>query len=113
MKSVTIVFFMKNASCIYARVFESRPPSRHFVRKYSAAPRPFILCPPLTKKTYYQPGDTLNFELTLIGESTDYLPYFIYAFIELGKRGIGREKGKKGLVTNIYQKPNIFVTDLL
>ena len=24
--------------CIYARVFESRPPSRHFVRKYSVAP---------------------------------------------------------------------------
>ena len=84
--------------CIYARVFESRPPSRHFVRKYSAAPRPFILCPPLTKKTHYQPGDTLNFELTLIGQSTDYLPYFIYAFIELGKRGIGREKGKYELI---------------
>ena len=96
--------------CIYARVFESSPPSSHFIKKYSNAPRPFVLCPPLTEKTHYQPGDTLSFDLTLIGQTIDYLPYFIYSFIELGKRGIGRERGKYELKEVRYKGLDGFET---
>lgn len=95
-----------NEKCIYAKVFEAQPPSSIFIRRYKSAPRPFVLCPPLTKKTHYQPGDVLNFELTLIGQVIDLVPYFIYCFIELGKIGIGKRKGKYVLEEVRYKALN-------
>jgi CRISPR-associated endoribonuclease Cas6 len=55
---------------------------------------PFVITPPLEEKRTYREGDTLCFELTLIGKSVDFLPYFIYTFDELGRMGIGKGKGK-------------------
>jgi CRISPR-associated endoribonuclease Cas6 len=64
------------------------------MRKYPYAPHPFVITPPLEEKRGYKEGDTLCFELTLIGKSVDFLPYFIFTFDELGKMGIGRRNGK-------------------
>ncbi len=58
------------------------------------APQPFVLEPPLETKRVYEPGEELVFHLVLIGKALDYLPYFIYAFDELGRVGLGRGKGK-------------------
>ena len=81
--------------CVYSYVFETPPPSdTSKMRKYPFAPHPFIITPPLEEKREYQAEDTLCFELTLIGKSIDYLPYFIYTFDELGRMGIGKTKGK-------------------
>ena len=81
--------------CVYSYVFETPPPSdTSKVRKYPYAPHPFIITPPLEEKRDYRKEDTLCFELTLIGRSIDYLPYFIYTFDELGRIGIGKGKGK-------------------
>src|SRR3989338_3951739 len=72
------------------------PPSENseILRKYEKAPHPFIIEPPLEQKRLYNPGETLNFNLILIGKAIDYLPYFIYTFEELGKIGIGKGRGK-------------------
>ena len=40
----------------------------------------------------------MEFELVLIGRAVDALPYFVYTFMEMGKRGIGRERGKYELM---------------
>lgn len=81
--------------CVYSYVFETPPPSDTLkMRKYPYAPYPFVITPPLEEKRTYQNGETLCFELTLIGISIDYLPYFIYTFDELGRMGIGKGKGK-------------------
>jgi len=81
--------------CVYAYVFETSPPrGSSLKRKYSLTPHPFVICPPLETKTEYEPGELLSFELILIGKAIEYLPYFIYAFDELGKIGIGKGKGK-------------------
>lgn len=64
------------------------------MRKYEASPHPFIINPPMDKKTIYKIGDEIIFHLTLIGRGLDYLPYFILAFTEFGKNGIGRDRGK-------------------
>jgi CRISPR-associated endoribonuclease Cas6 len=64
------------------------------MRKYTAAPHPFILEPPMNNRKSYQKGEDLSFGLTLIGRAVDYLPYFIYAFEELGRIGIGKGRGK-------------------
>ena len=86
---------MLKAKCIYSYVFET-PPSENseILRKYEKAPHPFIIEPPLEQKRLYNPGETLTFNLILIGKAIDYLPYFIYTFEELGKIGIGKGRGK-------------------
>jgi len=81
--------------CVYSYAFETPPPSdTKIMTKYSNAPHPFIIEPPPEKKHGYKPGDEIIFGLTLIGKAIDYLPYFIYTFDELGKIGIGKDRGK-------------------
>lgn len=82
------------ALCPYHYIFETPPPANSVVLdKVPTAPQPFILEPPLEEKRTYEPGEELIFHLVLIGKAFDYLPYFIYAFDELGRRGLGRGKG--------------------
>jgi len=81
--------------CIYSYIFETPPPSdTKIMRKYKAAPHPFIIEPPPEKKKGYKAGDDINFGLILIGKAIDYLPYFIYAFHNLGEIGIGKGRSK-------------------
>lgn len=84
--------------CIYSYVFETPPhEGAEILRKYDKAPHPFVIEPPLETKGAYNPGDTLAFNLILIGKAIDYLPYFIYTFEELGRIGIGKGKGRYAL----------------
>jgi len=86
--------------CIYSYVFETPPPSdTKIMRKYKAAPHPFVIEPPPEKRRGYDLGDEINFNLILIGRAIDYLPYFIYTFDELGKIGIGKGRAKYELKT--------------
>lgn len=80
--------------CIYSYVFETPPPpDAKIMRKYRTAPHPFIIEPPDERRMGYKPGDEIAFGLTLVGRAIDYLPYFIYAFDEMGRVGIGRGRG--------------------
>ena len=80
--------------CIYSYVFETPPPAdTRLMRKYPSAPHPFVLTPPLEDDRIYEAGETLRFQLTLIGKAIDYLPYFLYTFEELGKMGLGKGEG--------------------
>lgn len=82
-------------TCVYSYVFETPPPAdARMMRKYPYAPHPFVIEPPLEDKRKYLPDETLGFGLVLIGRAIDYLPYFVYTFEELGKRGIGKGKGR-------------------
>jgi hypothetical protein len=86
---------MLKEKCIYSYVFETQPPSDSSVmRKYEKAPHPFIIEPPSEKRQVYNSDDEIAFNLILIGRAADYLPYFIYSFDELGKKGIGKNRGK-------------------
>ncbi|MGI6092916.1 MAG: CRISPR system precrRNA processing endoribonuclease RAMP protein Cas6 [Veillonellaceae bacterium] len=78
-------------ACPYALIFEPGPsPGSEVLKNYSNIPRPFVIEPPLDDKMHYAPGERLSFNLILIGQAVQYLPYFILAFKELGKVGIGR-----------------------
>ena len=82
-------------SCPYAYIFETAPPpGSAALRNYESIPRPFVLEPPLETKTEYRPGEKLAFNLVPIGRATNYLPYFIVAFRELGELGIGKMRRK-------------------
>ncbi len=84
--------------CLYAVLFEPHAPPDHLdAHKFRYAPSPYVLNPPLTKREAFRPGETLDFELVLIGRAVDALPYFVYTFMEMGKRGLGRERGRYDL----------------
>lgn len=81
--------------CIYSYVFETPPPpDSERMKKYPYVPHPFVITPPLETTRTYQKGESLRFELILIGKAIEYLPYFIFTFDELGKVGIGKGKGR-------------------
>ena len=90
-----------NSKCVYSRLFESPVPkeSKYFCGQ-PFIPHPFIIEPPLENKDIYYPGEVVEFKLILIGSSVEYLPYFIFAFMELGNKGLGKiVNGRRGKCT--------------
>lgn len=80
--------------CLYRSVFEpAAPPGFPDAGKYGNAPPPYIIVPPLTDRRSFESGETLDFELTLMGPAVGALPYFLFAFTELGRMGLGKERG--------------------
>ena len=81
--------------CVYSYIFETAPPEdTKVLRLYRTIPHPFVIEPPLDDTRVIKQDDRLTFNLILIGKAVDYLPYFILTFTELGKQGIGRDRGK-------------------
>jgi len=73
------------SQCVYALVFETQPAPEGL-----PPPHPFVIEPPLTTRTRFEPGEAFDFTLLLFGGANDFLPYFVYAFREMGRLGIGR-----------------------
>ncbi len=81
--------------CLYCYVFET-PVSEDSLlqQKNTFAPHPFVIELPLDNRKVFKPTDNIYFDLILIGEAIKFLSYFILAFIELGKIGLGKNKIK-------------------
>ncbi|MCP4699608.1 MAG: CRISPR-associated protein Cas6, partial [Gammaproteobacteria bacterium] len=84
--------------CLYPSIFETpqvrKPPSG---ANFASVPHPFVIEPPETGATQFPPQAPFNFNLLLFGEINNNLPYFIYAFDQMGKIGVGRRiKGRRG-----------------
>jgi hypothetical protein len=76
--------------CLYAQVFESHNvEGRSLLRKIEKAPHPFIIFVPDNERLEYRESDKIRFYLTLIGSAIEYIAYFILAFEQIGKKGIG------------------------
>jgi hypothetical protein len=81
--------------CPYHYIFETPVPAGSpILTKVATAPRPFVIEPPLDTRATYEPGERITVGLVLIGRAIDYLPYFIYAFEQLGSAGLGPGRGK-------------------
>jgi CRISPR-associated endoribonuclease Cas6 len=85
--------------CAYSYIFETpRAATAEVKWRASYDPHPFVIEAPLETTREYLPGENLSFNLILIGRGANYFPYFVLAFEELGRLGIGRGKGKFKLV---------------
>jgi len=77
-------------TCPYTKVFNPFiPPDAPQFSGNQNIPRPFVFKPPLSQQTVYAPGEPLVFDLVVVGQAVDYLPYFIVSFRELGAMGFG------------------------
>ena len=73
-------------TCLYFSVFENGD-SLH----------PFVIEPPLDGERRFQAGEHFDCSLILFGETNEKLPYFVYAFEQMGQIGIGgRVNGSRG-----------------
>jgi hypothetical protein len=79
--------------CAYSYIFETPvPEGSSRLASVAHAPHPFVIEPPLDRRTDYPAGSQLELGLLLVGRAVDYLPYFIFAFEHLGEhRGIGKK----------------------
>lgn len=99
-------------SCVYAYIFETTAAdSNPDARKFSDHPRPYLINPPLSHKRCFVGGEGLAFEVVLFGRVNDYLPYFIYAFEEIGKAGLNKGMGHFTLesveVLDVLEQPDV------
>lgn len=78
--------------CAYPLIFS--PVGINPARRLQNTPRGYVLKPPLDQETDYRPDNPLAFDMILIGNRTDYLPYAIVTLLELGKAGIGLNRGR-------------------
>lgn len=84
-----------NQACAYAYIFET-PKTTGLDIQHQAAnyPHPFIIEPPDNRETQIRAGERLVFSLVLLGKGIDFLPYFVFAFHQLGQMGLGKGRGK-------------------
>lgn len=83
--------------CAYHYVFETPFGGGGDPRGYAFAPHPFVIQPPEETRSVYEPDAPLHIGLVLVGRALEYLPYFIYAFEEMGRRGLGAGRGRAAL----------------
>ena len=84
--------------CLYVRVFETplalEAPEGS---RISTPPHPFVIEPLQAKQMEFNAGDTVTCDLLLFGDANNSLPYFVYAFDQMGKIGIGKRiNGRRG-----------------
>lgn len=90
---------MLRERCAYSLCFETPVPrDADIMRKYPNAPHPFVLEPPLEDRREYEPGERLDLGLLLVGQAQEHLAHFIYAFDEMAKNGLGRDRRKLALL---------------
>lgn len=91
-------------NCVYSYVFETPPPAgTQVMRKYTAAPHPFVLIPDANQSTEVKQGDELLLDFTLFGKANQHLPYILYALEKAGERGLGTKQGQFS-VTSLWQQ---------
>lgn len=84
-----------SVQCPFAACFRPSPSQNDpDGSKYRSASPPYIVNPPLTDRENFDPGETLAFELVLLGPAVNALPYFVEALARLGQYGLGKRRGR-------------------
>ena len=82
-------------SCVYPYVFETPPPAgAERMRKYPAAPHPFVVTPRFAPRQVIAAGAPFDFDVTLVGRAVDHVPYVVHAFRTAGPCGLGGGRGR-------------------
>lgn len=91
--------------CVYPTVFEMAATMQETGghKRIAQPPHPYVIEPPDDTKTHYKRGDSLDFTVLLFGAATDNIPYFIYAFDQMGKMGIGKNIDGKRAAFSLQQ----------
>lgn len=78
--------------CAYALLFT--PSGMTGAKRIRNCPRGYVLKPPLSQETNFTSSSPLRFEIVLVGDRVDYFPYVVVPLKELGRVGIGLNRGR-------------------
>lgn len=115
---------MLKSNCSYFTVFETEAPNNDipYLRGVQKVPHPFIMQPPESAERYFEGGDKLSVTLSLFGNYSSMLPFFIYSYIKMGQEGLTSKRIKFTLEsvlavdeqnnkTTIYDKNSDSISD--
>lgn len=91
-------------TCPYTSIFEAPAPKTHSLQAFSQIPAPYIIEPPEWGMRVYQPGETLEFSMVLVGKALEQLALVTYAWQRAFAREVGN--GKARLVGLYVETPN-------
>jgi CRISPR-associated endoribonuclease Cas6 len=81
-------------TCPYPAIFETPPPAKHSLQRFSQVPNPYIIEPPALGLRDIPVGEKLSFCLVLVGRALDQLPLIAYAMQHAFARGVGRTRAR-------------------
>ncbi|MDL1970751.1 MAG: CRISPR system precrRNA processing endoribonuclease RAMP protein Cas6 [Candidatus Desulfofervidaceae bacterium] len=81
-------------TCVYRFLFETEIE----ISRITNPPHPLILYPLSLGSKKMRRGGVYHFGFTLFGHAVEYLPYVIYAIMQMGRLGMGKGKGKFELI---------------
>ena len=91
-------------SCSYPYLFETPPdPAVVVLRKYPAAPHPFLLRPPADTRRPLATGAETALDLNLFGHGHRYLPYVLHALDQAAEHGLGTYRSRLALTEVLQQ----------
>ena len=92
------------AECVYRDFFNSMPdPNVRKLSKNENIPRPYVIKPPLERKTLYLKDELIKYEMVIFGRAIDFLPYILITLKSAARNGLGKNRGRARL-EKIYQK---------
>jgi len=106
---------MFKSSCQYMKIFETYVGKEVTpAKKVHIAPHPYILEPPFNANLHvYSKGEEISVGVNLIGQHAYDLPYFIAAFSEFEKIGVGKSRGHLSLKGVFYKISEEIKPDLI
>lgn len=66
-------------SCPYTEIFETPPPEKHALQKFSQIPNAYVIEPPNWGRRAYERGEKLEFHFVLFGRALRHLALVVYA----------------------------------
>lgn len=92
-------------SCVYSQVFETPAVQQPLLEKVNTAPHPVHSASVGNLWRRYEPGESLELSLTLIGSAIAHLPYLIHALQQAGVNGLGKGNGQFELIEVQQEQP--------
>jgi len=85
--------------CAYAYIFETVHSGQSALQAANL-PHPFVFEPPLFHgRQTVEPGERLECGMVLVGRALNYLFHFVLVWHEMGRQGLGRQRGKFSLLS--------------
>ena len=79
-------------TCPSTRIFEAQPPPKgqHTLQDFSQIPNPYVMEPPTPGARVLAAGDTLEFNMVLIGQALEQLALIVFALQRALSQGLTR-----------------------
>jgi hypothetical protein len=84
-------------TCPYPMIFETPAPPEHRLQKFSAVPNPYVIEPPAGVRRLGA-GDTLRFDVVLIGRALERLALIAHALQRALGEGLGKARARGDLI---------------